>query len=193
MSLYNIRPLAWCFCRVDLCICFILPRLTYQLLAERRSGYSESADPATGRCSNENTIQVGEQIRQYFLEEEKDNIDLVMLRYGRNFSGTGQNLATGFVALKHWDDRSGEENTAQAIRERAMKHFRSNRDAQVNISMPASVNGLGQTDGLDFWIRDINGNGREYLEEQFQNMQAGAAQYRALKIWISALIRKKPN
>ncbi|MFH7408125.1 multidrug efflux RND transporter permease subunit [Acinetobacter variabilis] len=124
-----------------------------------------------------NTIQVGEQIRQYFLEEEKDNIDLVMLRYGRNFSGTGQNLATGFVALKHWDDRSGEENTAQAIRERAMKHFSSNRDAQVNISMPASVNGLGQTDGLDFWIRDINGNGREYLEEQFQNMQAGAAQY----------------
>uniref|UniRef100_UPI003D769A86 efflux RND transporter permease subunit n=1 Tax=Acinetobacter variabilis TaxID=70346 RepID=UPI003D769A86 len=124
-----------------------------------------------------NTIQVGEQIRQYFLEEEKDNIDLVMLRYGRNFSGTGQNLATGFVALKHWDDRSGEENTAQAIRERAMKHFRSNRDAQVNISMPASVNGLGQTDGLDFWIRDINGNGRQYLEEQFQNMQASAAQY----------------
>ena len=102
---------------------------------------------------------------------------MVMLRYGRNFSGTGQNLATGFVALKHWDDRAGEENTAQAIRERAMKHFRSNRDAQVNISMPASVNGLGQTDGLDFWIRDINGNGRQYLEEQFQNMQAGAAQY----------------
>src|SRR5690606_12139376 len=124
-----------------------------------------------------NTIQVGEQVRQYFLEQEKANINLVMIRYGRNFSGTGQNLATGFVALKHWDDRSGGENTAQAIRERAMAHFRDNPNAQINISMPASVNGLGQTDGLDFWIRDINGNGRQYLEEQFQNMQASAAQY----------------
>ena len=124
-----------------------------------------------------NTIQVGEQVRQYFLEQEKANINLVMIRYGRNFSGTGQNLATGFVALKHWDDRSGGENTAQAIRERAMAHFRDNPNAQINISMPASVNGLGQTDGLDFWIRDINGNGRQYLEEQFQNMHASAAQY----------------
>src|SRR5690606_19595938 len=93
-----------------------------------------------------NTIQVGEQVRQYFLEQEKANINLVMIRYGRNFSGTGQNLATGFVALKHWDDRSGGENTAQAIRERAMAHFRDNPNAQINISMPASVNGLGQTD-----------------------------------------------
>ncbi|MGE8538861.1 MAG: efflux RND transporter permease subunit, partial [Acinetobacter sp.] len=124
-----------------------------------------------------NTIQIGEEVRKYFLDQEQANVSLVMIRYGRNFSGTGQNLATGFVALKHWDERSGQDNTAQAIRERALKHFQSNRNAQINVSMPASVNGLGQTDGLDFWIRDINGNGRQYLEQQYQALEAQAGNY----------------
>ncbi len=121
--------------------------------------------------------EVGEEIREYFLEQEKDNVDLVMIRYGRNFSGSGQHLAQGFIALKHWDARSGKANTAQAIRERALAHFRHHPNAQVMVMMPPSVNGLGQTDGLSFWLRDIDGQGRDYLEAQFHQMKAQEAQY----------------
>ena len=124
-----------------------------------------------------NTIQIGEDIREYFLKEEQANVNLVMLRYGRNFSGSGQNLAQGFVSLKHWDDRSGQQNTAQAIRERAMKYFKSHPNAQISISMPPSVNGLGQTDGLDFWIRDVNGEGRAFLAEKFERLNEQAKDY----------------
>ncbi len=120
---------------------------------------------------------IGEQIRQYFLEHEKDNVNLVMVRYGRNFSGTGQNLGQGFIALKHWDERSGQENSAQAIRERALKYFKNNPNAQISVSLPSSVSGLGQTDGLDFWIRDVNGQGRQYLEREFKQLQQQAKQY----------------
>ena len=59
------------------------------------------------------------------LDKEQANINLVMIRYGRNFSGTGQNLGQGFIALKHWDER--KKNSAQAIRERAIAHFRSSK------------------------------------------------------------------
>ncbi|OTG97204.1 multidrug efflux RND transporter permease subunit [Acinetobacter sp. ANC 4973] len=120
---------------------------------------------------------IGEQIRQYFLEHEKDNVNLVMVRYGRNFSGTGQNLGQGFIALKHWDERSGQENSAQAVRERALKYFKNNPNAQISVSLPSSVSGLGQTDGLDFWIRDVNGQGRQYLEREFKQLQQQAKQY----------------
>lgn len=120
---------------------------------------------------------IGEQIRQYFLEHEKENVNLVMIRYGRNFSGTGQNLGQGFIALKHWDERSGQENSAQAIRERALKYFKTNPNAQISVSLPSSVSGLGQTDGLDFWIRDVNGQGRQYLEREFKQLQEQAKQY----------------
>ncbi|MGE8541002.1 MAG: multidrug efflux RND transporter permease subunit [Acinetobacter sp.] len=121
--------------------------------------------------------EVGEAIRQYFLEHEKDNVNLVMIRYGRNFSGTGQNLGQGFIALKHWDERTGQDNSAQAIRERATRYFKKNPNAQININMPSSVSGLGQTDGLEFWIRDMDGKGREYLEDKFKALKSHSAQY----------------
>lgn len=125
--------------------------------------------------------EVGEQIRQYFLEHEKNNVDLVMIRYGRNFSGTGQNLGQGFIALKHWDERIGAQNSAQAIRERALKVLKQHPQAQINVSLPSSIRGLGQTDGLDFWVRDINGQGRSYLETQFQQLQQQAKHYQSFE------------
>lgn len=124
---------------------------------------------------------VGENIRKYFLEHEKQNVDIVLIRYGRNFSGTGQNLGTGFVALKHWDDRSGTQNSAQAIRERATKYFSQDRNARITISLPASVNGLGDSDSLEFWIQDINGQGRKYLDQQFSTLQAQAKQFQSFE------------
>jgi len=124
---------------------------------------------------------VGENIRKYFLEHEKQNVDIVLIRYGRNFSGTGQNLGTGFVALKHWDDRSGTQNSAQAIRERATKYFSQDRNARITVSLPASVNGLGDSDSLEFWIQDINGQGRKYLDQQFTTLQAQAKQFQSFE------------
>jgi len=124
---------------------------------------------------------VGENIRKYFLEHEKQNVDIVLIRYGRNFSGTGQNLGTGFVALKHWDDRSGIQNSAQAIRERATKYFSQDRNARITVSLPASVNGLGDSDSLEFWIQDINGQGRKYLDQQFTTLQAQAKQFQSFE------------
>lgn len=123
------------------------------------------------------TREVGEEIREYFLSQEKDNVNLVMLRYGRNFSGSGQHLAQGFIALKHWDERQGKENSAQAIRERAIAHFRQHPNAQISMMLPPSVNGLGQTDGLSFWLRDVEGQGRQYLDQQFAGLQQQAAAY----------------
>ena len=125
--------------------------------------------------------EVGESIRQYFLAHEKDNVDLVMIRYGRNFSGTGQNLGQGFIALKHWDARAGQANTAQAIRERAIKYFKQYPNAQVNVNMPSSVSGLGQTDGLEFWIRDMDGKGLSYLEDKFKVLKEHSGEYHSFE------------
>ncbi|WP_445115257.1 multidrug efflux RND transporter permease subunit [Acinetobacter sp. WZC-1] len=120
---------------------------------------------------------VGEQIRRYFLEQEKQNVEIVLIRYGQNFSGTGQNLGTGFVALKHWDQRPGSRNSAQAIRDRAMAYFNKNRSARIMVNLPSSVNGLGDTDSLEFWIQDLNGQGRQYLDNQLSILQKEAGQY----------------
>ncbi len=121
--------------------------------------------------------EIGERIREYFLQYEKDNVDLVLIRYGRNASGTGQNLGQGFIALKHWDQRKGAENSAQQIRQRALDYFKKEANATINVSMPPSVNGLGQTNGLEFWLLDVNGRGLNTLTADFQNLQEQAKQY----------------
>ena len=128
-----------------------------------------------------NSRVIGEEIRQYFLEKEQQNVNIVLIRYGRNFSGTGQNLGTGFIALKHWDERTGQRNSAQAIRERAMKYFRTNKNANITVMMPSSVNGLGDSDSLEFWLQDINGQGRKYLDQQFDSIKQQATQFKSFE------------
>ena len=127
------------------------------------------------------SLGVGESIRKYFLEQEKQNVDIVLIRYGRNFSGTGQNLGTGFIALKHWDKRAGDKNSAQAIRERAIQYFNKNPNAKISVMMPSSVNGLGDSDSLEFWLQDINGQGRQYLDQQFKLLKTEADQFKTFE------------
>ena len=127
------------------------------------------------------TIEVGENVRRYFLEHEKANVDLVMLRYGRSRGGTGQNLAQGFVKLKHWDDRIGKENSANAVKERAMKYFKANKNANIMVMMPPVVNGLGDTNGVNLWLRDVEGLGRTVLNEKFQQLKEEAPHYKTFE------------
>ena len=127
------------------------------------------------------TIETGESVRTYFLNNEAENVELVMLRYGRNFSGTGQHLAQGFVKLKHWDQRSGKENTADAIRDRAIKYFRKNKNARISINMPPVVNGLGDTNGVNLWLRDVDGLGRKVLNEKFNQIKGEVNQFNSFE------------
>lgn len=127
------------------------------------------------------TREIGEQIRAYFLEEEQANVNLVMLRYGRNRAGTGQHLAQGFVKLKPWEERTGQENSADAIRERALKHFSNMPNARVSFNMPPVVNGLGDTNGINLWLRDVEGQGRGVLNQQFNQMQSISEQYKTFQ------------
>ena len=123
------------------------------------------------------TMKVGESVRDYFLEQEKSNVDLIMLRYGSNRTGSGQNMAQGFIKLKSWDVRTGQKNNANAIRERANDYFRSHANAKIMITSPPVVIGLGDTDSLSFWIRDINGQGRQFLNQQFTQLKQDSEQY----------------
>jgi len=121
------------------------------------------------------TEEVGKQISDYFQTTEKNNTNGIMVINGRNFSGTGQNLGQAYVSLKHWDDRKGNQNSAQQIRARASKYFSKNNQARINVLMPSVIRGLGNSDKVDFWIQDVKGLGRDKLIASFQNLQQQSA------------------
>ncbi|VXA58131.1 multidrug efflux system protein (fragment) [Acinetobacter proteolyticus] len=109
------------------------------------------------------TQKIGNQISKYFMENEKDNLNVIFMVMGRNNAGSGQNVGMAFASLKHWDDRKGSENTAEAIITRANAHFSSIKAARVQVLSPAAVRGLGQSSGFEFWLQDAESNGRDAL------------------------------
>jgi multidrug efflux pump len=97
----------------------------------------------------ERTLAAQRKIEHYFLTNEKKNIDSMVLVSGiAGGGGGGQNSGRGFVALKDWDLRPGEENSAQAIARRANQAIGKLRDVEFYATVPAAVRGLGQSSGF---------------------------------------------
>lgn len=49
------------------------------------------------------------------------------------------------------------------------------------VGMPASVSGLGQSDALELWLRDVNGQGRNELIKQYKALEKESRNYPAFE------------
>lgn len=57
------------------------------------------------------------EVEDYLMQHEP--VEYAYSVGGFSFMGTGTNMAMLFVGLKNWDERSGEDNSAQAIIDRS--------------------------------------------------------------------------
>ncbi|HAU4332090.1 efflux RND transporter permease subunit [Citrobacter freundii] len=131
------------------------------------------------------TQAVGDEISQYFLREEKENLNVIFMVTGRNNAGSGQNVGMAFAELKHWDKRSGKQNSAQSIISRANQYFKSHLLASINVTAPPTVRGLGQSSGFEVWLQDQEANGYDALlstQRQVLNLAADDANLSAVRI-----------
>lgn len=110
------------------------------------------------------TSIISNQVKDYFLNDEKDNVESIFTINGFAFSGTGQNAGMAFVSLKDWSERSGSENTADSIAKRAMGHFAKLKDAQVFSMSPPPIDGFGQSGGFTFELQAKGATSREELQ-----------------------------
>ena len=56
-------------------------------------------------ATQERTQQVMDEVRDYFLENEKEAVERVITVAGFSFAGRGQNMGLAFVRLKDWNLR----------------------------------------------------------------------------------------
>ncbi len=116
-------------------------------------------------ATEDRTQKVAEQITQYFLTKEKDNVVSVYSVVGFGFNGKGQNAGITFITLKDWQSRKGSANKVGAIINRAMNEFSSIKDGLVfPFNLPAIVE-LGTATGFDFELIDQSGLGHEKLTQ----------------------------
>lgn len=109
------------------------------------------------------TGEVSRKVTDWFLNEEKDNTNVIFTVEGFSFSGSGQNAGMAFVSLKNWSERKGAANTAQAIALRASQQLDTIRDATVFAMTPPSVDGLGQSNGFTFELMATGSTDRDTL------------------------------
>ncbi|EKE75847.1 efflux RND transporter permease subunit [Gallaecimonas xiamenensis] len=127
-------------------------------------------------ASVKRTEAVARQIEQYYLTQEKDNINTIFTISGFSFGGSGQNAGMAFISLKPWDQRPGAENSAAAIAHRANKALASIRDARVFAMSPPPIRGLGQSNGFSFQLLANAGTSRDQLGSLKDQLLADARQ-----------------
>jgi hydrophobe/amphiphile efflux-1 (HAE1) family protein len=123
----------------------------------------------------EQTSQVLDQVRNHFLEGEKEAVASIFTVAGRGFSGAGQNVGLGFVKLKDWELRPGAHLKVDALAGRAMGKFSQMRNAMVFAFPPPAVLELGRAGGFDFQLQDRVGLGHEALMAARNQMLGMAA------------------
>ncbi|WP_086982820.1 efflux RND transporter permease subunit [Vibrio aphrogenes] len=122
----------------------------------------------------ERTEKVMADVRQYFVENEKDTVKSFFQVSGFSFVGKSQNAAMGFLELKDWSERTKPGQDVNSIIGRAMRHFSQNNEGVIFAVNPPAIRELGQASGFDLYLEDRAGLGHDKLM-QARNMLLQAA------------------
>ena len=129
---------------------------------EDRGMYTTSVQLPSG-STQQQTLKVVQKAEDYFLNNEKQNVESVFATVGSGPGGNGQNVARMFVRLKDWDQRDPQTGSSFAIIERATKAFNQINEARVIASSPPAISGLGSSAGFDMELEDHAGKGHDAL------------------------------
>ena len=156
----------WLFLAIYIGICLLLALLFFRL----PTGFLPSEDQGNtlvqyqlpAGATVERTAAVQNQVEDYFLHgADRKNVSTFFSVVGGGGGANGQNFGRMFTNLAPFDERKGSDNSAQAIVQRASKHFRGVRDAQVFALVPPAIRGLGQSAGFTMELLNSGDLSRE--------------------------------
>jgi HAE1 family hydrophobic/amphiphilic exporter-1 len=165
---------------------FLFQRMPTAYLPDEDQGIMMVQALLPANSTLEQTKEIMNEVRAYFLEKEKDAVDTIMTISGVSFSGRGQNSGLAFVKLKDWEVRNRPELKVGALAQRAMGRFGQLRNAMVFAFAPPAVVELGQAKGFDFQLLDRGGIGHAGL-------MAARNQLLGMAAANSALTKVRPN
>ncbi|WP_440889211.1 efflux RND transporter permease subunit [Vibrio sp. WZ-1] len=174
------------FAAMSACAGWLFMNLPTSFLPDEDQGTVFSMAILPPNSTQEQTEKTLEKVRDYFLEEEKDNVKSVFSVAGFSFAGQGQNMGMAFIGLKDWSEREAPGSDAASLTGRAMGYFSTIKEAMVFAFAPPAIQELGNATGFDFYLQDSTGNGHEALV---------AAQYQILGMAAQnpKLVGVRPN
>ncbi|MFM5470107.1 efflux RND transporter permease subunit [Aeromonas veronii] len=161
-------------------------RMPTSFLPEEDQGVIMSMVQLPVGATKQRTEVVLADMRDYFLKNEKDNVDSVLTVSGFSFAGSGQNAGMAFIKLKDWSERKSPDRSANAIIGRAMGYLFSIKEAQVFAFNLPPIPELGTATGFDFFLQDRGGIGHDKL-------MAARNQLLGMAVQDPTLVRVRPN
>ncbi|MET0180128.1 MAG: efflux RND transporter permease subunit [Novosphingobium sp.] len=135
------------------------------------------------------TAEIQTVVERYFAEHEQANLRTIFVVAGGGGGGpAGQNTGQGFLNLVDWESRPGKDDSADAVAERASGAFRGLRDAQVFVTVPPAVRGLGQSNGFSLEFQNRSGMDRaEFIAAKDRLLELASGDPRLASVRVNEL------
>ena len=107
----------------------------------------------------------------YPLMKEEEGVDNIMIVVGASMiGGTGENVALGFITLKPWNERKGDELYSTNILNKIRAKVANLPEAEVQLFEPPAIMGLGMSGGMDYRLLSTDTDNPQKIEAALQNM-----------------------
>jgi len=159
---------------------FLFKRMPTAYLPDEDQGILMVQALLPANSTIEQTGEIMNGVRDYFLNHEKDAVESCMTVNGANFAGYGQNAGMAFAKLRDWKLRDRPDLKVGAIAGRAMRVFYGIRNAMVFAFAPPAVVELGMAKGIDFQLLDRGGLGHNSLMAARNQLLGMSAQSKVL-------------
>lgn len=126
--------------------------------------------------TKERSIEVMNQVENYYLQQEEQVVDSVFSVIGFSFSGRGQNNGIAFVKLRDWDERTEPGQDVQSLAGRAMGYFSTIKEALIFPFAPPPIIQLGTASGFNMQLKDLGGLGHDALMDARNQLLGMASQ-----------------
>ena len=150
----------------------LMLKLPTGFLPDEDQGYLISIVQLPSGATQERTVEVLSGMEKYYLKQPE--VAKVVGVAGFSFFGKGQDAAIAFVRLKDWDERTGPNDHALKVVQRANMALFSVKQAMIFALNPPPIPELAAVGGFDFRLQDRSSLGREKLLEA-RNMVLGMA------------------
>lgn len=142
---------------------WLFVHLPSSFLPDEDQGFLLSMVQLPNGATQEQTVEVLDKVADYFMTNEKKDINAVFTVAGFGFAGNGQNTGMAFITLNDWEERKSIESGVNAIINRSMAAFSQFKEAAAySFNMP-SIPELGNSSGFDFYLQDKGHLGHEKL------------------------------
>lgn len=133
-------------------------------------GYFFAVAQLPDAASLERTAEVGKRMTKAFLDTPGVNDAVTITGYSIIDASNSSNVATAFIVMDPWDERTTAALSQDAIVQGVRKRLFAIEEAVTFVFVPPAINGLGVSGGFQMQLQDRGGVGFDTLQQVASEM-----------------------